>query len=134
MALQRVEIGLVSMDEALVDFFADVFELERLPPIGSGAGIVHRVQAPGVAIKVMVPSVPPSPAEPIGSFLGATGLRYLTMYVTDLDGTLERVAARKGQVLHGPMDIGPGVRIAVVHDPDGNTIEVVEGAPQPDSD
>ncbi|ONH26582.1 VOC family protein [Pseudofrankia asymbiotica] len=134
MGLQRVEIGLVSADEALVEFFAHVFGLERLPAVKSGSGVVHRLQAPGTVIKVMVPSAPPSVTEPPESFLSATGLRYLTMYVTDLDGTLERVTARGGRLRHGPMDVGPGVRVAVVQDPDGNTVEVVGGAPQPDTD
>ncbi|MEU1446139.1 VOC family protein [Streptomyces mirabilis] len=29
----------------------------------------------------------------------------------------------------GTVDVGPGVRVAVLQDPDGNAIEVVDGAP-----
>jgi hypothetical protein len=47
--LQRIEVGLVSADEALVEFFAAVFELERLPAVRSGSGVVHRLEAPGPA-------------------------------------------------------------------------------------
>ncbi|MFE2519669.1 VOC family protein [Streptomyces mirabilis] len=49
-------------------------------------------------------------------------------YVDDLDGIIERGVARGGRVRHGPMDVGPGVRVAVLQDPDGNAIEVVDGA------
>lgn len=64
--LQRVEVGLVSADEALVEFVAAVFELERLPAVRSGSGVVHRLEAPGAQIKVMVPSRRPASAEPVG--------------------------------------------------------------------
>ncbi|WP_328982791.1 hypothetical protein OG258_49190 [Streptomyces mirabilis] len=67
MTLQRVEVGLVSADEALVEFFAAVFELERLPAVRSGSGVVHRLEAPGTQIKVMVPSRRPASAEPVGA-------------------------------------------------------------------
>lgn len=127
--LQRVEVGLVSADEALVEFFAAVFELERLPAVRSGSGVVHRLEAPGTRIKVMVPARRPASAEPSEPFFHLTGLRYLTMYVDDLDGIIERGVARGGRVRHGPMEVGPGVRVAVLQDPDGNAIEVVDGAP-----
>ncbi|MGF7236771.1 MAG: VOC family protein [Frankia sp.] len=128
MTLQRVEVGLVSADEALVEFFAEVFRLEQLPPITSGSGIVHRLQAPGTVIKVMVPSRPPTSAEPAGSFIAVKGLRYLTMCVSDLDGVIERATAHGGVVQHGPADVGPGVRVAVLSDPDGNALELLESA------
>ncbi|MFD8219794.1 VOC family protein [Streptomyces sp. NPDC059697] len=129
MTLQRVEVGLVSADEALVEFFAAVFELERLPVVGSGSGVVHRLAAPGTQIKVMVPSRRPASAEQAGPFFHLTGVRYLTMYVNDLDGIVERAVARGGRVPHGPMEVGPGVLIAALQDPDGNAMEVVDGAP-----
>jgi catechol 2,3-dioxygenase-like lactoylglutathione lyase family enzyme len=103
-----------------------VFEFEPLPVIESGPGVVHRLQGPGVVIKVMVPSREPSPAKAAGPFFATTGLRYLTFYVSDLDAILERAAARGGTLQHGPTEIGPGVRIAVLVDPDGNAIEMVE--------
>jgi predicted enzyme related to lactoylglutathione lyase len=128
-AVQRVDVGLVSTDEALVDFYADVFELERLPPVTAGPGVVHRLRAPGMVLKVMVPKRPPAAAEPVRTFFAVTGLRYLTLAVTDLDGVIDRAAPRGGNVQHGPVEVGGGVRIAVLADPDGNAVELVEGAP-----
>ncbi|MCT9108681.1 hypothetical protein N4G69_24165 [Streptomyces mirabilis] len=55
-------------------------------------------------------------------------MRYLTMYVVDLDGIIERGVACGGRVQRGPVDVGSGVRVAVLQDPDGNAIEVVDGA------
>ena len=125
MPLHRIEIGLVSTTPALADYYATVFELEALPALESSSGTVHRLQGPGAVLKVMVPKQPPAPATPVDPFIAATGLRYLTLAVTDLDATLERVKANNGTVQLGPLDLAPGLRIALTHDPDGNTVELV---------
>jgi predicted enzyme related to lactoylglutathione lyase len=122
----KAEIGLVSADGALADFYAEVFEIERLETMDSGVGTVHRLDLPGALLKVMVPKRDPDPAPEAKAFFSFTGLRYLTFYVGGLDGILERAAARGGTVGHGPTDVGGGVRIAVLSDPDGNAIEMVE--------
>ena len=128
MALQRLEVGFVSADASLVDFLAEVFELDVLPSITAGPGTVHRLGLPGGAVlKVMVPrDAPAAPEPPSGSFIAAVGLRYLTLYADDLDGILARATARRGRIEHGPTQLAPGVRLAVLRDPDGNAIEVVE--------
>ncbi|WP_018504296.1 VOC family protein [Parafrankia discariae] len=128
MTLQRIEVGLVSIDESLAEFYAVTFGMERLPAIEAGPGVVHRLRASGIVIKVMVPKRAPATTEPATRFFAATGLRYITLYSDDLDGIVERATAHGGKVTHGPSAIGPGVRIAVLQDPDGNAVEVVEGA------
>jgi len=124
--VQHLEVGLVGADDALVDFYAAVFEMEKLPAMQAGPGVVHRLQGPGVVIKVMVPSEAPTPAQPVEPFFAMTGLRYVTIYDADLDAVVERAVARGGSVRHGPTELGPGVRIVVLSDPDRNVIEVVE--------
>jgi predicted enzyme related to lactoylglutathione lyase len=130
MNVTRFEVGIVSADRTVVDFFADVFGLEELPPAEHSVGTLHRLRSPGAVIKVMVPREPPKPTdgEP---FLAVNGIRYLSMWVADLDGVLERCTARGGSLLFGPFEHEPGVRLAVVQDPDGNTIEVMEAARNP---
>jgi predicted enzyme related to lactoylglutathione lyase len=130
--VQHLEVGLVGADDVLVDFYAAVFEMEKLPAIEAGPGVVHRLQGPGVVIKVMVPSKAPAPAPPpVEPFFAVAGLRYLTIYDDELDAVLERALARGGRVQHGPMEVGPGARIVVLEDPSGNVIEVVEVKPPP---
>jgi predicted enzyme related to lactoylglutathione lyase len=125
MTLRRFEVGFVSTDRALVDFLAAVFELDERPPTEHGPGTLYRLQSPGAVLKVMVPVVRPSATAP-QPFLAATGIRYLSAWVTDLDGVIGRATARGGRLLHGPVELGPGARLAVLADPDGNTIEVIE--------
>ena len=127
--LTRFEVGLVSADRTLVDFLADVFELEALAPAVHPVGTLHRLASPGAVIKVMVPNETPKPADG-APFLAAKGIRYLSMWVADLDRVLERCTARGGMLLFGPFAHEPGSRLAVIQDPDGNTIEVIEATEQ----
>jgi predicted enzyme related to lactoylglutathione lyase len=127
MTVTRFEVGIVAADGRAVDFLAEVFQLERLPPMDNPAGTLHRLQSPGAVIKVMVPSERPKPGDR-DAFLAVTGIRYLSIWVTDLDGVVERCIGRGGALLHGPFEYEPGTRLAVVTDPDGNTLEVVEAA------
>jgi hypothetical protein len=122
--LAGFEVGIVSANRQLVDFLVYVFQLEELSATDTPAGMLHRLASPGAQLKVMVPNEPPRPAggEP---FLAATGIRYLTMLVTDLDGVIERCTERGGTLVYGPFDYEPGVRMAVITDSDGNSIEVV---------
>jgi len=125
--VDRFEVGIVSGDAGVVDFLAAVFELERRAPSETPAGTLHRLDSPGAVIKVMVPGDPPKrgDSEP---FLTVTGIRYLSMYVSDLDGVLERCRNRGGAVLLEPFEFEPGSSIAIINDPDGNTIEVVSSS------
>ena len=125
MTLERFEVALVSGDRALVDFLADVFELEERPASEHGVGTLYRLQAPGGDIKVMVPTERPADAAGQG-MLAVQGLRYLTMVVTDLDAVIERCVARGGSVVLDAFELEPGSRLAIIKDPNGNTMEVTE--------
>ena len=125
MNLTRFEVGIVSADRTMVDFLAEVFGLDERPPMENPAGTLHRLESPGAVIKVMVPSERPKSVEG-EPFLAVKGIRYLTMWVSDFDGVIERCTARGGSVLHGPFEYQPGTRLAIIADPDGNTIEVLE--------
>src|SRR6476646_9576311 len=123
MRIARIEVGLVSGDRGLVDFLADVFDLEELPVTEHSVGTLHRLQSPGATLKVMVPKEPPVDADAV-PFLGRRGLRYLSLDVTDLDAVLERCTARGGTVVLEPFELEPGTRLAIIADPDGTTMEL----------
>ncbi len=125
MTLASFEVGIVSASRDLVDFLAGVFELEELPSTDTPVGVLHRLGSPGAQLKVMVPNEPPRPADG-APFLAATGIRYLTMSVTDLAGVIERCTERGGTLVFGPFEHEPGIPMAVITDSDGNTIEVVQ--------
>jgi len=61
-----------------------------------------------------------------GGIPGALGLRYLTMYVSNLDEMVAACEAADVPVLIPATVIRAGVKIAIVADPDGNSVEFVE--------
>ena len=73
----------------------------------------------------MVPKEPPADADG-QPFLAAQGLRYLSMFVTDLDPVIERCIGRGGSLVLEAFELEPGSRLAIIMDPDGNTMEVME--------
>jgi catechol 2,3-dioxygenase-like lactoylglutathione lyase family enzyme len=55
-----------------------------------------------------------------------TGMRYLTLYVSDMKQALERLKAAKVKPIgETPLDLGGGTYITVVRDPDGNFVELI---------
>jgi predicted enzyme related to lactoylglutathione lyase len=126
MTLLRVDVGFVSANRTIVDFLARVFELPELPSITLEPGTVCRLQAPASVVKVMLPAETPEPPVAASPFYALAGLRYLTLWVDDLDAVLGRAVAEGGRVERGPVELVPGVRMAVLEDPEGNAIEVAQ--------
>ncbi len=129
MTVQRVEVGIVSASEGLVAFYRDVFGLTELESRDLPTGVVHRLGHSDAIVKVMVPrDAPAPPLPPAPQFWDRAGHEYFTLWVDDLDGVLERCVDERGEVVLGPLELRPGVRTAIVHDPDGNVIEVMHDA------
>ena len=136
-AILGAEVGFVSRDRRLVDFLTEVFELEELPPIEVTAEIIERLPAArpaiqyrlqaqaGLVLKVTVPEETPRHEVDTEHVLAGTGLRYVTLYVTDLDGVVARAQARGGRIEQSPTALS-GSRLALLEDPDGNLYEVAE--------
>ena len=56
----------------------------------------------------------------------ATGIRYLTLYVKDVNVALERLKRANVALLgETPFDLGNGSFLVAVKDPDGNFIELI---------
>ena len=128
MTLHSLEVGYVSADAGLVDFYATVLELTALEPMVFPVGTLHRLEIPGGLLKVLVPAEEPAVAPDTGAFTDTRGLRYITVRVGDLDRVLARATEHGGTVVLEPMDVGGGSRLAILRDPDGNTFEVSQPA------
>jgi len=128
MTVMSVDIGLVSATDALVAFYRDVFDLEPLESRVFPDGTVHRLALGGGALKVMVPAQTPAESPRTERFWDRAGMRYVTMWLDDLDTVVERWTAAGGTVALGPLTIRPGVRTALLVDPDGNTVEAMHDA------
>ncbi|AVP71412.1 VOC family protein [Prescottella equi] len=129
MSVHRVEIGLISERDDLVDFYRDTFALDVLEARPFTVGVVHRLGRGDAMVKIMVPADPPAAPEPAREqFWDRAGLQYFALWVDDLDAAAVRCTRAGGVVVNGPLDVRPGLRSAVVRDPDGNVIEVMEAS------
>lgn len=116
----------MSASSALVDFYREVFELETLDSRVFPMVTVNRLACGGGVLKVSVPTERPTTHEQPSDFLAMQGLRYITLWVDNLDDVVERARAKGGTIAMAPREIRPGVRTALVRDPDDNTIEVMQ--------
>jgi predicted enzyme related to lactoylglutathione lyase len=87
---------------------------------------MHRLVCGASTLKLCSPEPAPTAAPPGGDMFAARGLRYFTISVTNIDELVASLAAAGHPVVRSPMDITPTARIAIVHDPDGNHVELLQ--------
>lgn len=126
-----VDLGIVVRDgEAALRFYRDTLGLEHVAdtPMPTGGGTMHRLMCGTSLIKVIEYDQVPEAANPGGGITGASGYRYWTISVTNLDEMVQSCEAAGYRLPMAPREIRPGVRIAMVEDPDGNWVELLEQA------
>ena len=129
MALQlkksAIDLGIVTSNgPAMLAFYRDVIGLTHQGdmPMPSGVGTMHRLLCGDSLIKLVVlPSLPAT--TPPGGIPGANGYRYWTLTVTNLPDMVKACADAGHTVVWPEREIRPGIRIAMVADPDGNWVE-----------
>jgi glyoxylase I family protein len=121
-----IDIGIVCVDApAMLAFYRDVLGLEHQGdnPVPHG-GTMHRLMAGTTMVKLLALDAPPEARSAPGGIPGATGVRYFTFTVGDLDATVAACQAA-GRPLVQRAEIGPAT-IAIVEDPDGNWVEFLQ--------
>lgn len=124
-----VDLGLVSRDAAAgVAFSRDVLGLEDLGEEPMPGGSMHRLGCGTSVLKVISLRREPTASAPLVGLSGATGYRYWTLSVADLPGVVRSVEQAGHRVVVPPTQLRPGVTIAMLEDPDGNWVELLEQA------
>ncbi len=127
---QAIDLGIVTTNgAAMLAFYRDVLGLEFKGdmPMPGGVGVMHRLLCGDSLIKLVVlPAVPAS--APPGGIQGASGYRYWTLTISNLGEMVKACADAGAKVVMPEREIRPGVRIAIVTDPDGNWVEFLSVA------
>jgi catechol 2,3-dioxygenase-like lactoylglutathione lyase family enzyme len=122
-------VGIVPHDlGASIAFYRDVLGLTYT---GTRPGLEQRTLhlfSLGTATLKLLGTAPTQPRGEAGPYAETEGIRWLTLDVADLDPLLERCRAAGARFQLEPMEIRAGLRVAIVDDPDGNAIELVERA------
>jgi len=123
-----LELGIVTRDpEAALKFYRDTLGLaleakHELP----GGTTLWMLKCGDSIVKINHQGTPPPADAPPGGVSGATGYRYCTLHVSNMAEVLEEIRDAGYAVPVPEMEIAPGIKIAMVEDPDGNWVELVD--------
>lgn len=128
-----IDAGIVVADaDRALAFWRDTlgFPVDDIRELPNGEGRQYRLRCGESLVKLMALTDPPAAAGG-GPPRGGRGLRYLTIFVGNLDEVVERCRAAGYRIPMEPQvsPIFPN-RIAFVEDPDGNWLELFEPDPQ----
>jgi len=122
---QAIDLGIVTANgPAMLAFYRDVlgFKYLREMPMPGGSGLMHQMLCGDSMIKLVVLDKLPVQAAP-GGIQGGSGYRYWTITVSNIAELLQACADRGHKVVMKERELRPGVKIAMVEDPDGNWVE-----------
>ncbi|MCR9184194.1 MAG: VOC family protein [Halieaceae bacterium] len=121
-------MGIVTSNgERMLAFYSDTLGFTRSGTVSfPGMGTVHKLAHGRCHIKLLVLDKEPPAANPGGGFAAATGFRYCSFQVTQIEELAVQCRAAGCQIIVDPAEIRPGVKAAAVEDPDGNTLEFMQ--------
>jgi catechol 2,3-dioxygenase-like lactoylglutathione lyase family enzyme len=123
-----IDLGIVVSDpDRALAFYRDLLGLELVGemPMPGGARM-YRMQCGTTVLKLVHHQTPPPAVAPPGGIPGATGYRYFTMSVSNLQEMTDACAAAGYTVAWPITEIRPGISISMVEDPDGNWVEFLQ--------
>lgn len=123
-----LDIGLVTGNgPAMRAFYQDVL---GLTPDGEvsipGTGRIARFRCGDSRIRIFAVDRLAPGARVTGGYLDAPGLRYFTVTIANLEAVVLACRAQAVPIVTDIVSPRPGVKAAMIADPDGNTIELME--------
>ncbi|MBK51186.1 MAG: extradiol dioxygenase [Gammaproteobacteria bacterium] len=125
-----IDIGIITNNlQPMLNFYGEQLGLSVESVIDMpGGGVMHRFQAGDSIVKVIETDPKPDLEAAPGGIRGATGYRYWTMHVNDLEGMVASLEAVGAKIVMPVKEIRAGITIAIVADPDGNWVELLNKA------
>jgi len=113
-----IDLGIVTRNpERMVAFYRDVlgYKPDGEMAMGGGGNMVRLLCGESL-IKIVTPGNLADVDAPPGGIPGATGYRYFTMFVSNLEDIVQECTDAGSSVAVPPREIRPGVKIAIVTD------------------
>lgn len=123
-----IDLGIVTRDAGpMLAFYRDFLglPLESVMPMPSG-GTMHRLKVGDTVLKIVQLDKPPAVDAIPGGIPAATGMRYFTFHIGNLQNVVSACDQAGYHVVVPIKTIRPGVSIAIVKDPDGNWLELLQ--------
>ncbi|MBM4334063.1 MAG: VOC family protein [Deltaproteobacteria bacterium] len=124
-AKDSLDLGVVVSDiKASLNFYQNILGLEFVGITPLWFGTMHRLRFGTSDFKLIEPkTVPPKGAIGLEAQLG---FRYVTFVVKNLAELCAELKGKGVEFALPEKEVRPGVRIALIKDPDGNIVEFVE--------
>jgi len=125
---ESIDIGLVTGNiEAMTGFYRDLLglELEAVLDMAGGMQMTRLICGTTIVKLVTLPATPDA-SNPPGGIGGGTGIRYFTITVDNLEAAVEECQAAGCSIPVPVRESRPGVNIAMIEDPDGNWVELLQ--------
>lgn len=127
-----IDVGiLVANLERSLGFYRDLLGLPVVATVSTALiGHGQMVQlAHGSALVKLVELETPPPAQPGTSLNAALGYRYITLLIHDVEAMVEVLVRADVPMVLPVTGLATGAAIAMVADPDGNIVELVQEPP-----
>jgi len=129
-AKPAIDLGIVTGDlDRLTHFYMEVVGLTDLgggPTRSTEGGSVRNLACGDSVVKLIQYSDLPRAKAAPGPVNASTGYRYWTITVPDVPSIVAACVADGRTVVVPVKELSPGVRVAIVEDPDGNWIEFLD--------
>jgi len=126
-AKDSLDLGIVVSDiKASLNFYQNTLGLEFVGITPVWFGTMHRLRFGTSDFKLIEPKAVP-PKGTIG-LEKQVGFRYVTFVIKNLSELCAELKGKGVEFALSEREVRPGVRIAMVKDPDGNIVEFVERA------
>ena len=123
-----LDVGMVTDDgAAALAFFRDLLGFtEAGEVVFPGMGVVRRLACGETTFRILDLEKPAPEHASIGPFADQTGLRYLTLQVTNLDELVEEAVRAGYPNPVPPRELRPGVRVEQISDGKGIFVELMQ--------
>jgi catechol 2,3-dioxygenase-like lactoylglutathione lyase family enzyme len=124
-AKDSLDIGVIVRDiKASLNFYQNILGLEFVGSNPVWFGTLHRLRFGTSDFKLIEPTV--IPPQGVVGLDNQLGFRYVTFVIRNLSQLCAHLTTMEIEFAVPEKEIRPGVRIAMVKDPDGNIVEFVE--------
>ena len=123
-----LDLGIVTNNiDKMLSFYSETLGFEKVGEVPfPGLGVVNKLDCGKCQIKILALEKPPNNENIKGDFTASSGFRYCTMNLTNLKEVVNSCITSNQKVVNEPMEIRSNVWVAIIQDPDGNLIELMQ--------
>tara|TARA_B100000029_G_C17604086_1_gene966793 strand:- start:4247 stop:4654 length:408 start_codon:yes stop_codon:yes gene_type:complete len=125
---QSIDVGIVTYNpDKMLDFYSNTLGLIREAEIPfPNLGVVNKFVFGDGYLKILVLESEPQNQNIIGNFTVMNGIRYITINLSNIEEIISECKKNNIVIVNEPIEIRPKVTVAVIQDPDGNLIEMMQ--------